>query len=370
MISETGDITAEWLTAVLRRSGCLPRGAVLAIERTANPAFNSFTGHLVVTYSAGAPPGVPTRLLLKRSRPEGWAVAAGAAEAAFYAQAAARRADLPMIVPCYAAEIDAASGASFILLDDLSVTHRVAMTRDQQLQAGRNVPPAAVCAAVVETLARFHAAWWGPARLGDGVARVGAWHADRAGWVETMDRRRQAWAALIAAEAGWFPDDLRRLVDHLLAQVNGIWEHHLARRVTRLDHLTLTHGDAYFANVLHPNEPGGQVYLIDWQSPEAYLGASDLVNLMATFWTPAQRAEQEREVGALRRYLATLVAAGVTGYSWADLLHDYRLALVEWLLQTLQDRADGAGRDYWWPKMQCLAAAYRDYRCTDLFAGG
>jgi hypothetical protein len=58
----------------------------------------------------------------------------------------------------------------------------------------------------------------------------------------------------------------------------------------------------------------------------------------------------------------------VTGYDWVDLLTDYRLALIEWLLVPLQDRLDGAGRDYWWPKMQCLIGAYRDHDCGALLA--
>lgn len=34
----------------------------------------------------------------------------------------------------------------------------------------------------------------------------------------------------------------------------------------------------------------------------------------------------------------------------------------------LQDATDGAGTDYWWPKMQCLVDAFREWQCDALLA--
>ena len=41
-----------------------------------------------------------------------------------------------------------------------------------------------------------------------------------------------------------------------------------------------------------------------------------------------------------------------------------------WLLMPLQDRFGGAGKDYWWPKMQCLVAAFREWQCAELLGFG
>ena len=363
-------VDAGWLTGLLRRSGALPRGAVVAIERRSNAAFNSSVSHLHMTYSVDAPLDAPARLLLKRSRQESWAIEAGAREVAFYRLVAALGDDLPMIVPCHAAEVDARTGASVVLLADLSGTHHVALGRHQHLALGDNAPPDGVCDRVVEMLARFHAFWWEHPRLGLEGLPLGRWYGNEADWDRYMRRRANAWEALIAAEGDWFPVGTRRLYEWVLARVPSLWDRYLASRLAIFDKVTLTHGDAYFANVLYPHEPGtGQVYLIDWQSPEVYLGASDLANLIATFWTPAQRQAEGREARLLGRYHDTLVTNGVTGYAWDDLLNDYRLALIEWLLVPLQDRADGARRDYWWPKMRCLAGAFHDHGCADLLAG-
>ena len=61
-----------------------------------------------------------------------------------------------------------------------------------------------------------------------------------------------------------------------------------------------------------------------------------------------------------------LTVVRVAHYTWDDLLLDYRLGVIEWLFVPVQDRADGAGKDYWWPKLQCVAAAFHDLNCADL----
>jgi hypothetical protein len=68
----------------------------------------------------------------------------------------------------------------------------------------------------------------------------------------------------------------------------------------------------------------------------------------------------------LRRYHATLAAGGVRDYTWDDLSRDYRSGLIFWLLMPLQDRLDGAALAYWWPKLQCTAAAFREWHCAEL----
>ena len=105
---------------------------------------------------------------------------------------------------------------------------------------------------------------------------------------------------------------------------------------------------------------------LHWQSPVVDIGGYDLANLCATFWTPEQRQEGQREQKILRRYHWALQSYGVQGYSWDDLIADYQAGLIYWLLVPVQDRRDGAPKEYWWPKMQCLAAAFREWRCETL----
>lgn len=48
------------------------------------------------------------------------------------------------------------------------------------------------------------------------------------------------------------------------------------------------------------------------------------------------------------------------------MLLDYRHGLIYWLLVPVQDCYGGAGNEYWWPKMQCLVAAFQDWECERL----
>ena len=68
----------------------------------------------------------------------------------------------------------------------------------------------------------------------------------------------------------------------------------------------------------------------------------------------------------LRRYYTVLRAHRVNNYSWDDLLTDYQTGLIFWLLMPVQDRYDGSRKEYWWPKMQCLAAAFQNWHCEKL----
>jgi hypothetical protein len=364
------DLTPEWLTEVLRRQQVLTQGHVVAFETRPTSAFNSQTIYLLPQYSALSAQEIlsaPARLLLKCSIPEAWAQRAGAREVAFYELVATLPDHPPVVAHCYDCAYDPASGNSHLLLHDLSATHVVALERDDQLKPGENLPSAIRLAQAIDALARFHAYWWQHPLLGTGIAAIGAWCSDEEHYAAETVRRQRAWDDLLAHESDWLPTQYVALYEQILSNLMPLWHRHTEPKIAQRTNFTLTHGDAYLANMLCP-KPGvaGNGVIIDWQSPEAYRGASDLVTICATFWTRAQRAEEDRELNVLRHYHRTLQAHGVRDYHWEDLVLDYQIALIEWLLVPLQDRLDGAGKDYWWPKMQCLAGAYEDWRVTTL----
>jgi thiamine kinase-like enzyme len=360
-------VTPAWLTAILRSAGVLRQGSVEAVEQQATDAFNSTTVRLRLRYASDATPDAPTRLILKRNIAEAWGVEAGADEVRFYTLVASF-ADHPRLTPpCYAAAYDAASGDSYLLLQDLSATHRPPVTRDQQIGLVEGVPTAADIVAVVETLARLHTYWWEHPLLDAGHFPVGYWSRTRERFEQYAQRRNGSWQRVLAQDGAALPTAVRALYEQVLAHLPQYWERHLEPRFLARRHLTLTHGDAYFANFLCPTDPAaGPTYLLDWQSPSFDIGGYDLANLCATFWTREQRHAEHREENILRRYHATLCAHGVSAYAWEDLLTDYRHGLVFWLLIPVQDAADGSRRDYWWPKMQCLIAAFQDWHCDEL----
>jgi thiamine kinase-like enzyme len=336
------------------------------VEQETTGAFNSATSHLFLRYSMDADPTIPTRLVLKRNISAEWGVDAGAEEVRFYTLIAALPDHPKIIIPCYAAAYDEESGDSYIVLQDLSATHQPPVTRDQQISLVDGVPPAIYTTAVMETLAQLHAYWWEHPFLETDRFTIGHWSRTAERFEQYINRRTASWSRLIAQEGVWFPDDLRALYEQVLAQLPFHWKRYLEPRFRTRRHLTLIHGDAYFANFLCPRPPASApTYLLDWQSPGFDIGGYDLANLCATFWTSEQRHEGHREETMLRTYYATLQAHGVKDYAWEDLLTDYQLGLVFWVLIPVQDGADGARKEYWWPKMHCLIAAFRDWHCED-----
>lgn len=366
-VTDIKQVTPAWLTITLRMAGALPRGDVSSVIPQDTEVLDSFATHLTLTYSADAPASAPKHLVLKRNKPEDSAVESGRAEVKFYRLVAMLpdRRRLSMITPCYAAAYHRDSNTSYVLLQDVSETHKpVQQSREEQR---KEMPPASTIVQVVDTLAQFHSYWWGHPLLGTGVTGVQQRYQDIHQFERYMQRRDSALQDLILYEKRWFPKPLIDLYQEVLTRFSTLWQGQLETRFRMHRNMTLIHGDCYFANFLQPKEIiTGQTYIIDWYSPEVHLGASDLVNLVATSWTQEQRDEDQREEQILQRYYQGLQNYGVQGYSWEDLLVDYRLSIIEWLLQPLQDRMDGVSKNSWWYKMQCLVEAFHDWHCMDL----
>lgn len=366
VIRSVDEATPEWLTARLREAGVLPQAAaVTAVESRGNDAFNSTVAHLTPAYSPGAPKSAPRRLVLKLNQ-EGW----GENEIGFYelVRVTASAPEQPMVLPCYAAAYDPASGDSHLLLPDVSATHAPPLSRAQVL-AGDTMPPVWLLPLVTDAIADFHAHWWEHATLGSGVGRVRPWYGTAEEHAAHVARREREWAQLVAAEGERLPTEAHALLDSALARLPALWERYLAPRMGTLRHLTLTNGDGYFAQFLcprRPEQPDQRVYLIDFQDASGNFGAYDLIYLFATFWTPQQRTGGDLERSLLRRYWQRLVARGITGYPWEQLVEDYRVMLAYMVFDPVFNAVSGASRAYWEPKLRCLTAAYHDWRCNEL----
>ncbi len=352
-------VTPEWLTLALRGAGFLPTGEAVVVEMRANSAFNSSAAHLAVTYSDDEPADAPRALFLKRNLQVDWAIEAGRDEVIFYRAMAPRSERLPMLLPCYAALVDKARGASTLLMPDVSATHAPPLLRDDQI-VGRSIPSATALDQAIDALAAFHAAWWESPELGDAFPII-PWYRDAEHFTAHVARRQREWERFIAAEGGWFPADLRGFYEREIARFPRLWENGLGERITSRSGLTLTHGDCYLTQFLCPR-PGvaAPTYLVDFQSAGADLPGGDLVHMFAFCWTREQRQEGGREARALRRYHDGLLACGVRGYTWDDLLITYRLALTIMLFYPIWDETNGSPRDYWLPKLQNIVAAYQD----------
>jgi hypothetical protein len=152
-------ITPNWLTAVLHEAGALDQARVTSIE-SAPIGQLGFTGQiwrLQICYDKPGP-GAPRSLVAKFSATNAEAREAVHSmgfyerEIGFYRELAA---DCPVRTPrCYFGEVEMDSGASLLLLEDLSWMHNLN-------SAGGSVDESEL---VIREVAKLHAAWWGDAR--------------------------------------------------------------------------------------------------------------------------------------------------------------------------------------------------------------
>jgi hypothetical protein len=153
-------VTAAHLTQVLRRADVLGRAAVaeFVVDSARSTIFSRIT-RLRVSYD-GAADGAPRSLILKTGLPGRVAgrLVGGRQEAAFYIDVAAQM--TTRLVPrCLDAHWDEATNEWYLLLEDLTDSH--------VNPTSWPLPPTlAQCQQIIDAWARFHAAWWGDARLG------------------------------------------------------------------------------------------------------------------------------------------------------------------------------------------------------------
>jgi DNA-binding transcriptional MerR regulator/thiamine kinase-like enzyme len=360
------DNTSTRVERLLKSTGHLTTGHITDLTEEPIGGNSSRVTRLVLQYSADATPPAPATLVLKENLPVAWAQAGGAQEVQFY-RTIGGLPDHPDVVPTsYGVEHDMVTGDSQILLADLTTSHHPA-TADRDRQIGGDVPDEATIDQVVDALARLHAFWWDNPLLRDGLFPLLDFNGDTTRWSAYEQHRTKSWESADADESNPVPSEAHRVVEQVYAGFGSHWYAYMKDRVGTRQNLTLMHGDTYFVNFLVPNDSAADgAVLLDWQCPTGNIGAFDLVNLCATFWTREQRKDCDREARILHRYHDGLVASGITDYTWDQLCEDYRAGIIYWLLVPIQDAHDGAAASYWQPKITCLAEAFDDWHCATL----
>jgi thiamine kinase-like enzyme len=252
----------------------------------------------------------------------------------------------PPVPRCYDAVFDETAGRFHLLLEDLSETHAVV--------SGWPLPPTdAQCERIVETYARFHAAWWDDARLGHGVGAL----LDIGRYATVL---AETYARFAASLGDRLSAERRDRYERMVGASARLAHRHLTGR-----HITLVHNDAHVWNLLYPRDGvDADVCLIDWDSWRPRIGARDLSYMMAVHWYPERRRRLEADL--LRRYHAALQARGVRGYELPALRDDYRLAVVEHLTLPVFQWAANLGPWIWWSHLERIMLAFEDLECDAL----
>lgn len=346
LITSVADVTPEWLTTVLRRSGALDRGAVKEIGVETGVTSFCTIARLRVSNTADA--SGPERLFLKFSLPDRPVTSLDlGAEVRFYRGVAARTPHV--VVRCFDAEYSEEGRRLHILLEDMDETHLS--------EPPSQLPPTTEnCYSIVEAIATVHAAWWNdPPWLVFGIdppneQAIEVRIADVTNRVERFaaflgDRLSPERATMYRAVTASLPRLYVRLRDPL--------------------GYTVVHDDLHIGNLLYPRDPAvDSVRIIDWQTWHVDLSVKDLAHMMAVFWFPETR--RRLELPLLRRYHECLESNGVRGYSWDNCWADYRLCVLRKLFHPAWQWDTGHHPNIWWNHLERVWNAFDDLGCAEL----
>ena len=302
-------MTAEWLSSALGR-GPVSDVCVQPLQSSAG-----LTGQVVRLALRGGS-DIPATVIAKLPNSDAGRRALfhrlgyAARELAFY------RSIAPVsglrVPDLYFGEVDADTGDSVLLLEDLGAQRCLGSLRSECSFDD--------AASAVAALARFHADWWSHTDAVEWIPdiRLGAekTRAAVAGpWRAVFEERVRAHAPELLADGG----PLSTLLDTVGDRLTEL-RHALARGPT-----TVVHSDFRADNLFRM--PGkGEIAVIDWENIVRARGGMDLGLFAIASLSVQSRREYEPDL--LRTYVATLGGRGIADYDLAQCRRDYRLGVA------------------------------------------
>jgi hypothetical protein len=357
VISSVAQVTADWLTSVLSRSGALTRGTVVSFHLGTGQGNWSTSAHLAVEYSDDARGSLPQRLFLKMvdtNVDEDDDESFDGSEVAYYARDYVDVKNAPLI-HCYDAVYSGELKRYHILLDDVSETHIEAAEKEPTLESGQ---------VLAEALATLHARWWGAQRLSEAGAPMHTpQHIQR--FVDIAEPG-------VGHILGQFSNELEPHWPNVLADLCVRHPPAMIDRTRNVNGFTLIHGDVGHNNILVPRRGDRPVYIIDRQpfnwSLTTWLGVYDLAHAMVLDWNTEIR--RRCEIPILRRYHEHLLRNGVANYPWEQLYDDYRLCVAMGVYIATEYCRGGVNERWlhvWLPMLQRALRACDDLDCSALW---
>ncbi|NPU14483.1 phosphotransferase [Bradyrhizobium sp. 83002] len=338
------------LTEALRASGALRASAVREVTvLSARDIIVSRIIRLGVSYD-GPAPDAPQTLILKVAQ-ENFAKTlwqGGQKEVAFYTTVAPH---LPgQLVPrCFGAHWDGDSHDWHLLLEDLTDSHQIATEWP--------LPPTlAQAGAIVEAMARLHAAWWDHPDLGRTIGQF----IEPAAMAQVMTQLSGHLERFTALLGDRLSADRREVYRRFIASTPRLLARYHSHR-----HLTIAHGDAHSWNFLLA-KPGvaDRARVFDFDQWRINVGANDLAYLMGLQWYPERRRQVERDL--LDGYHEALLGHGVTGYSRAALDDDYRYGVLWQITKPVWQWTANIPPIIWWNNLERIFLAVDDLGCREL----
>ena len=310
------DVTAEWLTDVLRDSGALSEaGTVDSFECEAvgtGQMADSVRFALNYKGDAQGPASVVTKFASTdpTSRATGLALRSYEIEVRFY-QELAHTVGI-RTARCHFADVDVQTGWFTIVLGDLAP----AVQGDQMTGCSADAAERAL-----EQLAGLHTPRWGDNALAklDWLAR------------NNEDGAQMLAAMMVPLTAGFverYADRLSSEVGRLVERLGGAVGPWMAGR---REPYAVQHGDYRLDNMLFDDT--GNITTVDWQTVVYGPPVADAAYFLGASLVEDDRRKHEEDL--LRGYHERLVAGGVTGFSWDRCWEDYRRYTFSGLLMAV-----------------------------------
>ncbi|HET9907143.1 MAG TPA: hypothetical protein VFQ23_10895 [Anaerolineales bacterium] len=354
VITSIDQVSVEWLTSALMKSGALAKGEVQSFKFGQGQGNWSTSANLFVKYTEDATGSLPERLFLKMVNTDLDDEYFGDSEVTFYTRDYVDVPEAPLL-RCYDAAYSKDLHRYHILLDDVSETHIEAAEKEPTLEYGL---------ALADGLAILHARWWGEQKLAEAGAPIHAeGHIQR--FVDIAEPGVEHIVKGFSSELkpNW-PEAMRELFEmHPKA---------IIQRARDLNGFTLIHGDVGSANILVPRHSDRPIYIIDRQpfdwSLTTWLGVYDLAYAIVLDWETETRRKYEKPI--LEQYHNQLMRNGVTDYPWEQLHNDYRLCVAMCVYIATEYCRGGVIERLipaWLPMLQRALTACDDLDCRTLW---
>lgn len=305
------EITPQFLTAILKRANKIEKSQVVSfsLDKAVATGFFGIVSRLHLQYDheeAEAPKTLVVKIPCENVEMENLGKAVGfyTSEHGFYEDIAPHR-TIP-VPRCYYNYLSSAT--CMIILEDL-----VPMRNGDQRKGTTLVE----VNALVEKLARFHAAWWNSPKLNDY-----AWLQDAftgTGMIIFQGAYKNSISAFYDKCTFFLSDEQKHVAAQWFepAAISAIYGP-LQRQPQ-----TIAHGDARLDNFFFSaSETNPEVMFIDFQLMVKGPGVIDLSYLLSQSATIEFRRAHEDSI--LRLYHKTLVDLGIKDYSWEDCWDGYR----------------------------------------------
>jgi hypothetical protein len=301
------DLTLDWLTETLRAAKTTP-AQITSVQLARIGEDEAFTGgglyRITLTYDR--PDEAAPQTLVAKFSPHDTATRtlmrqANAREVDFY-QSQAQESTRPA-PRCYHADFNPETGASILLMEDLS--------------GYRSVPFIKGCGPadakkVIEALAALHAKWWDAPALAplSGASMLNEYPFDQI-WPQYLDKVK------IFLQGTEIPSLFLNLGNFIAQNQTQVFT-----QLFETAPITRLHRDVQADNVMFQKSAGRTgAILFDWQFAGKGRGPYDVGYFLISSVTPAQRRNMER--GLVAHYHAELLRLGVTEYSLAQCWANY-----------------------------------------------